>query len=238
MILSAILDFIWPRNCAVCNRPVDRPDRLICSECIMRLPFVPTTGLCRMCGRDAASFDRDFLCDDCRSRGTKPHFDRAACAMRFEGEGRELINSFKFRGRTELKRDLVDFLEATVRARFKVEEIEAVVPMPSTLLHRWLRGYNQCGMLAKALGKRLNKPVKWLLRRKGSPKRQGGLKEEARRKNVIGTFQAVKNKLPYSTVLVVDDIMTTGSTLSESAKTLKAAGVKKVFTVALARSIR
>ena len=210
----------------------------------MRLPFVPRDGLCRKCGRDAAGLDGEFLCEDCRTHA--PHFDRAACVFRFEGDARELVNAFKFRERLETRDDLVDFLEATARARFKVDEIDCVVPIPSTLGHRWMRGYNQCALLAKPLAKRLGKPCQNLLKRVGCPKRQGGLGEKDRRENVVGTFEfkgdttflSRENKKTPFTILLLDDIMTTGSTLSEAAKTLKAEGIGRVWTLALARSIR
>jgi len=182
--------------------------------------------------------DTEFLCEDCERE--RPAFDRAASALRFMGEARELVNAFKFRNRLWLRDDLVDYLEAVTRARFKTDEIDSVLPMPSTIWHRLDRGYNQCAYLAKALAKRLGLPCESrVLRRKGRPKRQGGLSEEERRTNVIGTF-AVRNAAPVRgrTVLVVDDIMTTGATLSEAAKELKSVGAKKVWCVTLARSFR
>ena len=208
----------------------------------MRLPFVPTDGLCRKCGRDAIGLDGEYLCDDCRQH--RPHFDRAASVFRFEGEARELVNGFKFREKLYLRDDFVDFLEATVRARFRVEEIACVTPIPSTVLHRWLRGYNQCAILARALAKRLGKPYRPLLRRIGHPEKQGGLDEAARRQNVVDTFAPRRSLITHhssfntSPVLLLDDIMTTGSTLSEASRTLKAAGVRTVWTISLARSIR
>ena len=199
----------------------------------MRLPFNPSSGLCRKCGRDAPGLDGEFLCDDCRMH--KPHFDRAVAALRFEGDARELINKFKFRGRIYLRDDFVDFLEAAAMARFMLGKISCVVPMPAVKVRRWLRGYNQCKYLASALAKRLDKPCLDLLRRVGAPARQGGLSEEDRRANVIGTFVSKKcSGIP----LLVDDVMTTGSTLSEASRMLKQAGAESVFCIALARSIR
>ena len=230
---EALKDAAWPRTCEICSRPSDRPARHVCADCLMRLPVNPASGLCRKCGRDAPGFDGDFLCDDCRLH--RPHFDRAACALRFEGEARELVNKFKFRGRIYLRDDFVDFLEATAMARFRLEKISCVVPMPSVPLRRWLRGYNQCEYLAAALAKRLGKPCLRLLRRTGSPARQGGLTEDDRRSNVIGTFAS---KPCSGTPLLVDDVMTTGSTLSEASRMLKLAGADSVFCIALARSIR
>ena len=237
-LLAEILDFIWPRTCEFCGRPVDRPGRHVCSNCLNLLPFAPTNGCCCQCGRPAEMLDGEFLCTDCRAM--KPSFDRAASALRFEGEAREAVNAFKFREHLWLRSDFVDWLEAVVRVRFKVDQIDVVVPMPSTLWHRIDRGYNQCAYLANALAKRLGKPYERLaLRRKGRPQRQGGLSEDERRTNVIGTFAV---RMPSSvcgrTVLVVDDIMTTGSTLSECAATLKTAGAKRVWCVTLARSHR
>lgn len=205
----------------------------------MRLPLIPIRGVCRKCGRDATAFDGDYLCEDCVRH--RPQFDRVASAMRFEGVARELVNSYKFRDRFTVHGDLLDILEATVRARFKVEELSCVAPMPSTLRHRFLRGYNQCAELAYPLARRLHKPCRALLRRVGSPGTQGGLSEEDRRQNVIGTFDAAifsGDLSRFDTVLLIDDIMTTGSTMSEAASTLKRFGVRRVWGATLARSVR
>ena len=237
-MVEKILDFIWPRNCEACGRPVDRPGRHFCSDCLNRLPFTPTDGCCRRCGRAAEKLDGEFLCEDCRTY--RPSFDRAASALSFEGDAREAMNAFKFRNHLWLRDDLVDWMEAVARARFKVGEIDVIVAMPSTFWHRLDRGYNQCVYLARALAKRLGKPyAPFVLRRKGRPKRQGGLSEEERRTNVIGTFRVLRPRaIAGKTVMVVDDIMTTGSTLSECAAELKSAGASRVWCVTLARSHR
>ena len=222
----------------MCGRASDRPARHICSDCLNRIPFAPVDGCCRLCGRDAAGLDGEFVCEDCR--GSLPGFDRAASAVRFEGEARDLVNAFKFRGRLWLRDDLVDWLEGVLRARFRVGEVDLVLPMPSTVLHRWNRGYNQCALLARPLARRIGKPCgRFALRRRGHPRRQSGLGEEERRENVRGTFSVMRPALVAGrTVLVVDDIMTTGSTLSECAAELKRAGASRVWCVTLARSLR
>ena len=237
-MLAEILDFIWPRNCEACGRPVDRPGRHFCSDCLNRLPFTPTDGCCRRCGRAAEKLDGEFLCTDCQTY--RPSFDRAASALQFDGDAREAMNAFKFCNHLWLRDDLVDWLEAVVRARFKAGEVDVIVAMPSTLWHRIDRGYNQCAYLARALAKRLEKPyASFILRRKGNPKKQGRLAEEERRTNVIGTFGVLRPRaIAGKTVMVVDDIMTTGSTLSECAAELKRSGAARVWCVTLARSLR
>ncbi len=204
----------------------------------MRLPFTPVDGLCRRCGRAAAGLDGEFLCEDCRCH--RPQYDRAASVFRLENDARDLVNAFKFRDRVHLRSDFADFLEGLARVRFRLSEVACIVPMPSTTPHRWLRGYNQCAILASALSKRVGIPCRALLKRVGNPARQGGLSEEDRRVNVVGTFAALRKASAFAgkTVLVVDDIMTTGSTLSEAAKTLKSAGVGKVWAITVARSLR
>ena len=241
-MLARLLDIVWPRRCEVCARPVDRPRRHVCSDCLNRLPFVPVEGCCRRCGRDAEGLNGEFLCEDCRA--SRPCYDRAASALRLEGDVREMVNAFKFRDHVWMRDDFVDWLEAAARTRFAVDGISVVAPMPSTLLHRIDRGYNQCDCLARALARRLGKPYDArALRRVGSPRRQGGLSEEDLHANVVGTFGCRRSFAgraggPGATVLVVDDIMTTGSTLSECARELKRAGTARVWCLTLARSLR
>ena len=245
MRFDRIFDFLWPRKCAVCGGAADRPGRHLCCDCVMRLPFVPTDGLCRRCGRDAPGLDGDFVCSDCTDE-LKPAFDRAGSALRFVGEARELVNSFTFNGALYLREDFADFLEAATRSRFRIEEIAFVAPMPSSPINRFYRGYNQCRYLADALADRIGvREVPDALRRVGSFRKQSELGAAERRQNVRGTFAVTRSGAralaaagKEKAVLVVDDIMTTGSTLSECARTLKAAGAGKVWCVTLARSVR
>lgn len=204
----------------------------------MRLPFLPVSGCCRKCGRAVVGLDREFVCEDCRTHN--PHFDRVASSLRFDGEARQMMLDFKFNRYLWLRNDFVDFLEGCLNARFRVSEIDMVLPMPCTLWHRLDRGYNQCEYLTKVLAKRLGKPYdRRVLKRIGSPRRQAELSEDERRKNAEGTFEVIRpDRVKGLTVLVVDDIMTTGATLSECAKALKAAGASRVWCQTLCHSIR
>lgn len=237
-MLDRVLDVVWPRDCEVCGRPVDRPRRHVCSECLNRIPFVPTAGCCRRCGRDACGLGVDFLCEDCRE--FRPAFDRGASAMRMEGVAREMLNAFKFRSHHWLRDDFVDFLEAAARSRLDVAKVDLVVAVPSVPLRFWDRGCNPARLLAKPLARRIGKPApRFVVRRANSPMRQGTLGEAERRANVVGTFAVMRpGVVAGKTVLLVDDVMTTGSTLSECAATLKRAGAGQVWCVSLVRSLR
>ena len=205
----------------------------------MRVPFAPQTGACRICGRAVEAQKGEFLCTDC-SGAFKPAFDRAASALRFEGVAREMVNGFKFRQELFLVKDFTDWIEAAARIRFDVTAADLVVPMPLPLYRRWDRGYNQTACLARDLARRLDRRCETrMLRRTGHPARQSTLDEEARRENVKGTFAVRRPEyLRGRTVLLVDDILTTGSTLSEAARTLKAAGAARVWALTLARARR
>lgn len=233
-----ILDRFWPRRCEICGADVDRPARHICSDCLMRLPFIRQDGCCRRCGRAVPAFVGEFLCEDCRTR--RPAFDAAASALVFDGEARRLVLDWKSNRHFWLRDDLVDFIEAAARVRFALSSLDAVLSMPVTLLHRFDRGYNQCAILARALARRLERVcLEDAVVRQGRPARQAGLDEHERRRNVIGTFRVPDGAVVRGRrLLVVDDVMSTGSTLSECARALKAAGAAEVMCVTLARSVR
>ena len=151
-----------------------------------------------------------------------------------------MILDYKFNRALHLVPDFTDWLEASLNVRFAAPEIDLVVPMPIRRLHRWNRGYNQSAYLAKELAKRIDRRCDpRQLDRTGSPERQGGLTEEERRENVRGTFAAPHpEEVRGRTVLLVDDVMTTGATFSEAASTLKSAGASRVWCLSLARSVR
>jgi len=213
-VLQRVLDLLWPRRCEVCGRPCDRPRRYICADCLNRIPFVrPEDGVYEIA--DAAS------------------------AVRFECETREMVHGFKFRRRLWLRDDFVDWMEAAARVRFDVAAVDVVVPMPTTLRHRMDRGYNQCEVLASELARRIGRRCLRLVARRGSFRQQSTLSEEDRVKNVKGTFSVRRPALVRGrTVLVVDDIMTTGATLGACAAALREAGASRVWSVTLARSVR
>lgn len=178
-----------------------------------------------------------FVCDECRQY--KPSFDAAAGAVDFEREARELVLKYKSCEAVWLRDDFTDWLEAAARARFNVGAVDAAIPMPVTMFHRLDRGYNQCVYLARELAKRLDrKCLEGAVARCGHPRRQAGLSELERRENVVGTFRVKCPELVRGrTLLLVDDVMATGSTLSECAKELKKAGAWRVWCVTLTRSL-
>ncbi|MBR0198149.1 MAG: ComF family protein [Kiritimatiellae bacterium] len=237
--LKKLLDILFPRHCEICSSQVDRFDRYICANCLNNLPFMPQDG-CAICAKPISSGgNTNLLCEDCSGKN-RPFFDRAAAAVCFEGNFRRILLDFKFNSHLWLKNDFIDLLESAARSRLNMAAVDLIIPMPITTFHLLDRGFNQSALLAKALAKRINKSYSnKILRRINSPRRQSGLKEEDRRENVKNTFKVLKpRKVIGRVILVVDDIMTTGATLSECARTLKSAGAQKVFVLTLATTLR
>lgn len=163
--------------------------------------------------------------------------DAAVAALRFEGPARELLHRYKFARALHLRADLADYLEAAVMAGLDSAAVDAVLPLPIRRLHRWDRGYDQSVYLARDLARRIDRRCgEGVLARMGSPKRQSSLPAAEREENVRGTIVVRRpGQVRGRTILVVDDIMTTGATLSECARVLKESGVARVWCATVAR---
>lgn len=237
VIYLKILDYLYPRNCEICSRPVDRRSRYICSDCLMRVPFAQVFGTCSVCSRPIYGYEGEFVCDECIR--TKPHFDVAVQAVKFEGKARELVIDFKFNDAIYLKNDFADWMEGALRARLDVSAVDAVVPVPLTRKGFFRRGYNQSEILAREIALKIDRKCVRALARKGSPRTQSSLDAASRAENVKGTFAVVKpSRVRGRIILLIDDIMTTGSTLSECASVLKECGAAEVWCLTLASAQR
>ena len=161
-------------------------------------------------------------------------FDGVARVGVYESTLRSLILAFKFSEKTELAARLSAMLRQAVVTGSFYEKIDVTVPVPLHWRRKLARGYNQSYLLAKQIMPE-NSSIFTDLVRIRNTQQQWDLTHPQRRRNVKGAF-AVRKGHPFNekTVLLVDDISTSGATLNECAKTLKAAGAKKVYTAVLA----
>lgn len=231
-----ILDFVFPRRCEICSGPVDRDEGNVCSGCLMRISFLPVKGCCSVCSRPVEGFDGKYVCDDCRGK-SRPHFDRSLQAVRLEGVAHRMVVDFKFRGRHYLAVDFAMWMEGVLRASLPAEEIDVVVPVPLKRRTLFERGYNQSELLSSRIAESIDRLHVRALVRTGHSETQSSLDARSRRINVKGTFEVSRpSSVRGRTVLLVDDIMTTGSTLSEASRMLKKAGAARVWCITVARS--
>ncbi len=231
----AFLDLAFPRACAICGRPPGLDARQLCWDCVADLPLI-TMPFCSVCGDPADGVtESDFVCGWCRDR--PPPFERARSAVRFHGAIRDLLHAFKYQAAIHLTPDLSGLLEGCVRAHYGAEVFDAVCCVPLYPARERERGYNQARLLADDLARHRSLPfMPRLLRRIRSTGTQTRLSAPARAENVRGAFAVADPAwVRGRRLLLVDDVMTTGSTVAECARVLRSAGAWRVFVATIAR---
>lgn len=234
---SRLLDAVYPRVCPVCGAKSDRPGRNICWKCFSSLPlYAVDAPRCVRCGKvPEGAVEKDFLCDVCRK--SPPAFDLARTAMPFRSCARDVIHTLKYKSGLWLREDLADILEGCARAHYDIASIDLVMPVPLNQEKFRKRNYNQSALLAESLARRLALPyMPSVISRTRFTSTQTHLSVAGRKKNVKGAFELGNPEFVRGrTVLVIDDVMTTGATLGEVASVLKAAGAWRVWALAVAR---
>ena len=185
--------------------------------------------MCARCGRPTAF--ETFVCDECR--GVDFGFESARAPLRYEGVGEQLVHALKYRGYTRVVERLAAPLMLGVIDR--AERFVAVVPVPLHRSRLRRRGFNQAALLARGVAAGLNAPFSDKLRAVRKTMDQVELSAAERRANVEGAF-AVRDRVRGS-ILLVDDVFTTGATTSECARTLLAGGAREVHAVSLCRTV-
>lgn len=217
------IDLVAPPGCAVCRSGGDP----VCGACLLGLPLLAGAG-CARCGHPAQLDVRDCL--DCRGR--RLGFTSARAALAYAGSGRDLVHAFKDHGLHGLARVAADLVAVVVAP----PDADAITWVPPDRWRLIRRGYHPPELLARELETRWGRPAAPLLRAAGRRRPQRGLDPRARRANVRDAFRA-SGPAPRSVVLV-DDVHTTGATLSACSDALREAGAERVHAVALARALR
>ena len=237
------LDTIFPPRCAGC---ADFCASLFCADCHATLrPIVAP--LCVRCG---APFDplahAAAECADCRANcyHAAPPFAAIRSAFAFEGALRPAVHALKYRGKVARAAPLSALLGNFLGQDGAIprDELALIAPVPLHRLRRWRRGYNQSELLARELGKTLGVPCGDVLRRTRRTRPQVRLSEKQRLANVKGAFAADASALARHNpsrgpVLLIDDVYTTGATLGECARALRAAGIAEIYALTLARQL-
>ncbi|MDD9990667.1 MAG: ComF family protein [Rhodospirillales bacterium] len=230
------IDLVLPPSCLACDAPVSAAGGL-CPDCWTRVTFIGRP----CCARCGLPFDieaaPDAICGDCAR--VPPDFDRARAAFLYQGAGRELILAFKMADRSWLAPRLATWLHRAGAPL--LSEADVVVPVP---LHRWrllARRFNQAAVLARLMARQAGAVVvpDLLVRTRRTPP-QTRLSGAERRRNVRGAFAVRRSRTSFvdgRNVLLVDDVMTTGATVSACARALRKAGAVRVDVATLARAL-
>jgi ComF family protein len=226
-VWEAILDLVYPSRCVVCDR---LGQGALCESC--RAKVQPVAGPhCERCQEPGA----EGICPHCRNH--PPAFVVARAAALFETPIRDAIHALKYDKRESVAEPLADILEEVWKQEAELHSVEALVPLPIHRRREKERGFNQSALLAQRLSQRLSLPVlEGVLSRPVYRRPQVGLSAADRASNVEGVFQVSPSEaVAGRKLLLVDDVMTTGATCNEAARTLLQAGAAEVRVLVLAR---
>lgn len=214
----------YPQRCLGCS---ERASDLLCAGCFEALPIIEKP-VCRRCALPTA-FDTP-VCENCK--GADLYFDAARAPLRYEGVGQELVHALKYRGYMPVVPKVAAPL--MVESLAGAKSFDVVVPVP---LHRFRlarRGFNQAAEIARevagSLGARYSETL-WATRR---TRDQVELSAAERRDNVAGAFRAEERV--GGKILLVDDVLTTGATLSACSEALREAGAAEIHALTLCRA--
>jgi len=221
------VDLLFPPRCVGCGRVGAR----FCDDCLAAAPHV-SQPVCARCGNPLPP--RESLCPQCRLH--PPAFAAARAWALMEGSARQAVHRLKYRRDLALADVLAAQLLALVQSLGW--PVETVVAVPLGKQRQKARGYNQAALLAFPLALGLGVPwARHALARVRETRSQVGLDIAARRRNVARAFQAMDAAaVRGKTVLLVDDVMTTGATLDASARALLHGGAAQVYAVTVARA--
>lgn len=221
-----ILNLIYPSRCAMCDALLERGGRYICKVCESQVQTVGEP-YCMKCGKTLSHEETEY-CRDCLLH---PHvFDRGRSLLVYDGPVRQSLYRFKYGARKEYAEAYAALTERGLGSFVKKIQPEALVPVP---LHRHryrMRGYNQAELFAKALGRRMGIPVasKMVQRVKNTlPQKELDLSE--RQNNLKKAFKINGNDVKLNTIIIIDDIYTTGSTIDALAETFRGVGVQNIY---------
>lgn len=220
-----ILDLFFPPKCITCGKT----GTFLCSDCLDEIIFT-TSQVCPRCNKISG---KGKFCARCR--GYVDLSGVVAAGYFKDPYLKELIHVYKYDGVFGLSGVLSDFMVKIL----KEEEIkfDAITFVPCTKKRESTRGYNQAEILAKDLARKTGKPTGQLLRKTKGTKTQVGLKRKDREKNLKNAFKLLgdSKQIKGKRILLVDDVITTGTTLNECAKVLRSAGAKEIWGAVIAR---
>lgn len=233
--LHAIASLLYPPACTICSASVAASEYL-CAECDAKITrIIPP--FCAKCSEPfAGAISAAFTCANCTHRTL--HFDAAVTAYRSRGIVRRVILDFKYGRQVHLRHPVARWLLAALDDdRLRGRPFNIIIPVPLHPARQRQRGFNQAGLLAELLSVHMSIQAKPALERIRYTTTQTAFDRAERMENLHGAFRLRKNvDVRDLHVLLIDDVLTTGSTLSECARVLKKAGARSVHAATAARA--
>jgi len=233
------LEFLYPPACLICyaNLPADSPSTHLCQSCRTNVAVGVNASRCRRCGEPIGPhLDPQEPCAQCKE--TPFAFERVLRWGLYDELLRDVAVRGKHPGGPRLISTLARIAAPDILTQLGDDSVAAVLPVPQYWFQRITRPHNSAELLAREWSLFLGKPFshRWLKKVRWTPK-QVGLSATARRENLRDAFLArLPRSLKGTTLLLVDDILTTGSTAHQASRALRTAGAKRVIVAVLARN--
>ena len=234
-LLEAAASLLYPPVCTICGEKVGAGEYL-CDQCEAKAVRI-VAPFCLKCSEPfEGAISTPFTCANCAHRTI--YFDAAVAAYRGRGIVRQIIHDFKYRRQIHLRYLVARWLCAALDdERLRRQQFDILIPVPLHPARQRERGFNQATLLAELLSKQISIPFKPLLKRVRYTTTQTALDRAERMENLHNAFRLRKNiSVQGLRVLLIDDVLTTGSTLSECARILKRAGAISVHAATAARA--
>ena len=233
--LGAIASLLYPPVCTICGANV-RAGEYLCDQCETKTVRI-VAPFCATCSEPfEGAISETFTCANCAHRTI--HFTTAVAAYRSRGIVRQIIHDFKYRRQIYLRHLVARWLHAAMDdARIRNLQFDLIVPVPLHPARQRERGFNQATLLAESLSAEISIRSMPVLERIRYTTTQTALDRAERTENLHNAFRLRKNAdVRGLRVLLIDDVLTTGSTLSECARVLKRAGALSVHAATATRA--
>ncbi len=237
----AVVLFFWkkfdvllaPEICPLCRQQLAGSEG-VCEHCERSLPRFPDER-CPLCGGARGQDGLLEICRQCAEAGGHPWY-RGVAAFPFQGLARQAVHRFKYQGQTFLAPFLAARMLKAWRKFGPPARPQLVVPVPLHWSRLWQRGFNQSDLLAEWVGKGLQLPVCHALNRRRRTSQQAGLSRDERGKNMKNAFHIRQaDPIRNQSILLIDDVFTTGNTLQEATCILLKSGAAEVNVLTIAR---
>ena len=214
-VIRWLLDLLYPPKCMLCGRVMESSEDTICPKC----------------GYDLPEYEGALR--------KVEYFDKTVAPFYYEGQIRDAVLRFKFHGMQNYASQFAQWMAVWVRAELE-GKYDLISWVPCSAQRRWTRGFDQAELLAKRLAEQLDVPCIPVLKKVRNTPRQSRMPNAARRRgNVLGAYKALQpEKYSGKRILLVDDVLTTGATLSECGKVLRIAGSGDLVCAVIAAARR
>ncbi len=231
-LLLWLQSLFFPPLCLLCREESIDDGECMCAKCREQC-HENKAPHCKSCG--GLNDGLLEVCSQCS--GIKRYWDRGFSIWKFKGGGREFVHALKYKGRVEVIHFLASEMQRCLPQGNSLD-YDLITFVPLHYLKKFLRGFNQSELIAKRLSLLLNLPCKKVVNRVKFARQQAMLSREERQKNIRNIFKMKKmatSLVKGKHILLVDDVLTTGSTFNEVAKQLKMSGAASITIISIAR---